>query len=295
MVSIPAKAATFEAEGNTAYYKCTVCGKIFSDTAGTKEITPASTVIAKLKKVDISSANIDNIPNGIYTGSAQIPSLTVKIGTTVLKKGTDYDLAYSNNINAGTATVTITGKGNYTGTCSRSFIISPKTVTPEITLAKTSYVYNKKAQKPAVTVTADGKILVVDTDYTVSYEGNPTAVGEYIVTVTLKGNYSGTGIASFKIIPKGTAISKATAGTKTATVKWKKQTTQTTGYQIQYSLKKNFTGAKSVTVNKAKTVSKKLTKLKSGKTYYIRIRTYKKIGQAKYYSAWSAAKKVKVK
>lgn len=80
---------------------------------------------------------------------------------------------------------------------------------------------------------------------------------------------------------------------KKMTVKWGKNA-KASGYQIQYSLKSNFSGAKSVTVAKAATVSKVIGSLTKGKTYYVRIRTYKTVGKTKYYSLWSVAKKVKI-
>ena len=100
---------------------------------------------------------------------------------------------------------------------------------------------------------------------------------------------------SFKINPKATSLSKLTAATKSLKVKWKKQSTQVTGYEIQYSTSKKFTSAKKVTVKKYKTTSTTIKKLKAKKTYYVRIRTYKTVSGKKYYSAWSKALKKKTK
>ena len=81
-------------------------------------------------------------------------------------------------------------------------------------------------------------------------------------------------------------------------MKWNKQTT-VTGYQIQYSTSSNFSNAKTVKVTKNSTTSKTLTGLKSGKKYYVKIRTYKTLkvnGKSKtVYSLWSKATSVKVK
>lgn len=74
-----------------------------------------------------------------------------------------------------------------------------------------------------------------------------------------------------------------------------KQTTQTTGYQIQYATKSNFKGGKTVLVNKNKTTSKTISKLKANKKYYVRIRTYKTIKGVKYYGNWSGRKSAKTK
>lgn len=78
------------------------------------------------------------------------------------------------------------------------------------------------------------------------------------------------------------------------TVKWDKNA-KATGYQIQYCTDKTFkTGNKSVSINSASTVSKSIRSLTKGKTYYVRIRTYKTVGSTKYFSSWSSVKKVKI-
>ena len=95
---------------------------------------------------------------------------------------------------------------------------------------------------------------------------------------------------------KTTTIQSLSGGNKAFTVKWKKQTKNVTGYQIQYSLKKGFkSGNKMVTIRKANAVSKKVSGLKAGKTYYVRVRTFYADNGTKKYSKWSAAKAVKTK
>lgn len=94
---------------------------------------------------------------------------------------------------------------------------------------------------------------------------------------------------------KGTKLSSVKSAKKKATVSWKKQTTGTTGYQIQYSLNKDFKGAKVKTVNSNKKTSLTINNLKSKKTYYVRVRTYKKKSAKNTYSSWSSAKTVKIK
>jgi hypothetical protein len=132
--------------------------------------------------------------------------------------------------------------------------------------------------------------------YTVTYKNNKK-VGEATVTVKFKGDYSGTLTTTFTINPKTTSLKKVTsAKTKTLTVKWKKQASQTTGYEIQYATDKKFTKNKTtVTVSSAKTTSKTITGLSAKKKYFVRIRTYKTVNGTKYYSAWSKAKSVKTK
>lgn len=95
--------------------------------------------------------------------------------------------------------------------------------------------------------------------------------------------------------PKGTSIKKLKAGRKKVTVTWKKQSKLTSGYQIQYGTKKNFKKAKKISVKGAKKTTRTIKKLKPGKKYYVRIRTYRIVNGKKYYSFWSKAKAVRVR
>lgn len=169
-----------------------------------------------------------------------------------------------------------------------------------VKLSTTTYTYNGKVKKPAVTAKDDKNNVIPKSAYAVKYSSGCKSVGKYTATVTFRGDYSGSFVRSFQIIPKGTKIKSLKAGKKSFTVKWTAQKTQTTGYQVQYCLKKNFKkGAKTTTVGKNKTVSKKITKRGKKKTYYVRIRTYKTVKvkgkNTKLYSGWSAVKKVKTK
>ena len=175
-------------------------------------------------------------------------------------------------------------------------VIGTKTIAKiaDVKLSGNSYVYDGKTKTPSVTVkNSKGKTLA-KTDYSIAYAKGRKNVGSYTVTITLKNNYSGTVKKTFKIVPKTTSISKLTAGKKKLTVKWKKQATQTTGYQLQYGTSSKFKGAKTATITKNKTVSKAISKLKAKKKYYVRIRTYKTVKvngkSVKLYSAWSKAK-----
>lgn len=164
----------------------------------------------------------------------------------------------------------------------------------KITMSKSTVTYTGKAQTPSVTVTDTNGQIVAATNYTVSYANNKN-VGRATVTVTGKGNYTGTISATFDIVPKGTKLSKVKALKKSMSVKWKKQTKQTNGYEVQYSMNKNFDGAKIKAVKKNKTTTFTLKKLKPKKKYYVRIRTYKTVNGVKMYSDWSGAKQVKIK
>lgn len=163
-----------------------------------------------------------------------------------------------------------------------------------VLLSTEKVTYSGKPQTPAVTVKDKQGKTVSGSDYTVQYT-NHTNVGQASVTVTFKGNYSGTVTKTFDIVPNGTKISKITAKKKGFTVKWKKQAVQTSGYEIQYSTSGKFKGAKTAGNIKAKKTSKTVSRLKPKKKYFVRIRTYKTVNGKKYYSDWSAKKSVKTK
>ena len=140
-----------------------------------------------------------------YNGSAQTPTVTVKDGSTTIASG-EYTVSYSNNTNAGTATVTIADKanGNYTVSGSATFTISPKVVSsPTIALSQTSYTYDGSAKTPTVSSVKDGSTTIASDEYTVSYSNNTNA-GTATVTIADKanGNYTVRGEANFTISPK---------------------------------------------------------------------------------------------
>ena len=256
---VAAKAATCTEGGKEAYYKCEGCGKFYEDVLGTKEIT------------DLAS----------WGNIAKIAHTTKQ---TVTK-----------------ATPTANGKiVNYCSVCKKTLSTTVIPNASSIKLKATSLTYNGKVRTPKVIVKdRTGKTLVKNTDYTVSYAKGRKYVGKYAVKITFKGKYSGTKTLYFTIKPKATSISSLKAGSKKFTVKWKKQATQTTGYQVQYSASSKFSKAKTVTVGKNTTVSKKISKLSGKKKYYVRVCTYKTVkinGKSiRIYSGWSKAKTVTTK
>ena len=256
---VAAKAATCTEGGKEAYYKCEGCGKFYEDVLGTKEIT------------DLAS----------WGNIAKIAHTTKQ---TVTK-----------------ATPTANGKiVNYCSVCKKTLSTTVIPKASSIKLKATSLTYNGKVRTPKVIVKdRTGKTLVKNTDYTVSYAKGRKYVGKYAVKITFKGKYIGTKTLYFTIKPKATSISSLKAGSKKFTVKWKKQATQTTGYQVQYSASSKFSKAKTVTVGKNTTVSKKISKLSGKKKYYVRVRTYKTVkinGKSiRIYSGWSKAKTVTTK
>lgn len=216
-------------------------------------------------------------------------------------KGTEfiYKGGHSHTLKTTTTKATTSKDGKIVKTCTVCGKTISTTVIPKassIKLEATTLTYNGKVRTPRVIVKdSKGKALVKNKDYTVSYSSGRKNVGKYAVKITFKGNYTGTKTLYFTIKPKATSISSVSAGSKKFTVKWKKQSTQVTGYQIQYSTSSKFSKAKTVTVSKNKTTSKTVSKLKAKKKYYVRVRTYKTVGKTKYYSSWSSAKSVTTK
>lgn len=169
-------------------------------------------------------------------------------------------------------------------------VISATTVNKikSIKLSKSEYTYNDKAKKPIVTVKDSKGNKISSKNYTVSYPKGRKNVGKYTVTVNFKNRYSGSKKLTFKIKPKKTSIKSLSSKGNTIKVKWKKKTTQVSGYQIQCATDDKFTeNKKTVTVKKNSATSKKIKNLELDTNYYVRVRTYKTVNGAKYYSAWS--------
>ena len=337
-------------------------------------------------KQSIHSADI-TLDNDVFVfnGSSIEPSVTVQVGDLILKENTDYTVSYNNNTTAGTAAVTITGKGKYAGTKTVGFNIDKaaqnitvkssavslavgKSATLSITGNKGTKSY-KSSNTAIATVSTTGKITAkkvgtVKITATSAATANYNAAGKTVTikvvpaatssitavnqaagikltwkkvagatgykvyrgstlikiiksgsTVTFidsKANTNGTKYV-FKIVPvastgNGTAKSIGTyrvarpaissvtnSASKKMTIKWGKNA-KATGYQIQYSISKTFTsGNKAFIVNKGSTIAKVIGSLTKGKTYFVRVRTYKTAGSKKYWSAWSTVKSVKIK
>ncbi len=331
---VAAKAATCTTAGNSAYYTCDGCDRWFADATGSVEITdktsvkipaPGHTAGTEWKSDDTNhwhecsrchdkkdeaahDYGSDNVCDtcGYYKTVPHTHNLTLVAAkaATCTESGKE---AYYKCEGCGKFYEDVLGTKEITdlaswGNIAKIAHTTKQTVTKasSIKLKATSLTYNGKVRTPKVIVKdRTGKTLVKNTDYTVSYAKDRKYVGKYAVKITFKGKYSGTKTLYFTIKPKATSISSLKAGSKKFTVKWKKQATQTTGYQVQYSASSKFSKAKTVTVGKNTTVSKKISKLSGKKKYYVRVRTYKTVkinGKSiRIYSGWSKAKTVTTK
>lgn len=239
----------------------------------------------------------------VYDGQPKKPSVRIN----GLKEGEDFWVHYFDNVSVGTARVVVGGMNDYRGvSVAKNFTIvkgqlpaSPISISSAI-VTVAPRVYTGKTLTPAApAVTLNGKALRNGVDFTFACKGGKK-IGSYTVTVTGRGAYAGSRTATFQIVPKGATIKKPAAAKKALTAKWKAPSKahqkQITGYKVEWSTDKAFKkGVKSKLVKGAKKTSLKVTKLKSKKTYYVRVCSYKKIGKAYYYSPWSKVQKAKVK
>ena len=332
---VAAKAATCTTAGNSAYYTCDGCDKWFADATGSVEITdktsvkipaPGHTAGTEWKSDDTNhwhecsrchdkkdeaahDYGSDNVCDtcGYYKTVPHTHNLTLVAAkaATCTEGGKE---AYYKCEGCGKFYEDVLGTKEITdlaswGNIAKIAHTTKQTVTKasSIKLKATSLTYNGKVRTPKVIVKdRTGKTLVKNTDYTVSYAKGRKYVGKYAVKITFKGKYSGTKTLYFTIKPKATSISSLKAGSKKFTVKWKKQATQTTGYQVQVATNKKFKkNKKTVTIKKQKTTKTTVKKLKAKKKYYVRVCTYKTVkinGKSiRIYSGWSKAKTVTTK
>ena len=275
------KAASIGVKGSK-HKECTVCKKVLE----TAEI-PA------LSRISISKASVTlSTSTYAYDGKAKKPGVTVKLNGKTLKNGTDYTVSYSNNTKVGTAKVTITGKGNYTGSISKTYSIKNNFKKATVSgISNKSYTGKNITQ--SITVKYNGKTLKNGTGYTVSYSSNKN-IGTATVKITGKGSYTGTITKTFKINPAKQEIQKLTAKSKAFFVDWA-QKGSATGYEIQYATNSKFTSAKKVTIKNNKTDKTTVSKLSGKKKYYVRVRSYTTVKGTKYYGAWSTSKSVTTK
>ena len=275
------KTASIGVKGSK-HKECTVCKKVLE----TAEI-PA------LSRISISKASVTlSTSTYAYDGKAKKPGVTVKLNGKTLKNGTDYTVSYRNNTKVGTATVKITGKGNYTGSVSKTYSIKNNFKKATVSGISTKAFTGKNITQ-SITVKYNGKTLKNGTDYTVSYSNNKK-IGTATVKIAGKGSYTGTVTKTFKINPAKQEIQKLTAKSKAFFVDWA-QKGSATGYEIQYATNSKFTSAKKVTITNNKTDTKTISKLSGKKKYYVRVRSYTTVKGTKYYGAWSASKSVTTK
>ncbi len=257
---------------------------------GRGNYTGSRTTTFRILAKNLGNATVSSIATQKYTGKSITPSVTVKIGDTVLSQYTDYTLTYNNNREPGTASITITG----TGTCSGTKTVTFKIAQPNISAATVKVAdqtYTGYEKTPAVTVKLNGVTLEEDEDYEIEYRNN-VSVGKATVVIYGAGDYDGTKKATFVIKPAKMKWTSAKANGNSAVLKWKKQS-RVDGYEV-YRSKSKSSGYKRLGTLDQDVSSCTNPRLSKG-TYYFKIRSYVEIDGKKYYGAYSAVKKVTIK
>ncbi|MBO5995143.1 MAG: fibronectin type III domain-containing protein [Firmicutes bacterium] len=284
---------TIKATNNNAYLRVEAF-----DAESTSEIYAAEVHFESTNL--LSKFNI-TVPDKAYTGKAVKPAVTMTYhGKTVDNSG--YSFTYYNNKNIGTATVVISDVDNDSSFRYAVFRVNP----PKAAISEVAPLNKGFTVKWAKVASADGYkvyrgsklIKTIKKNSTVTYKDTAAATNgtKYTYKVYSYKKVNGktyTGAVSSKTAmyltrPAISSLKKTKAGEMT--IKWKKNA-KAKGYQIQYALNKGFTSSKkTVKITKAATVSKVITSLKAGKTYYVKIRSY----NGSSWSAWSEVKNIKI-
>ena len=258
------------------------CGESYSEEIAKKshKIITVSAKEATCEKTGLTEGKMCSVCKTVTVAQQKVDKKPHKYATTTTTKAT------------------LTKSGKQTTKCSVCGYVSKSTTVyypKSIKLSTSTYTYNGKAKTPSVVVKdSKGKTLKKDTDYTVKYASGRKTPGKYTVTVTFKGKYSGTKKLTLTIEPKAPSISSLTSKTKgKAVIKWTNVTGES-GYQLYFATSKNGTYKKVKSYEVNKTAGSK-SGLKSKKTYYFKVRAYKKTSGGTVYSSWSAVKRVKIK
>ena len=246
--------------------------------------------IGELKKnftiapASINDAEIKSIADQTYEGTAITPDISAVYGEYILVKDTDYTLTYTNNINTGTATVTVSAKGNFDGEITFEFVINAADISKDVTIPSVAKVtYTGAALTPNVFPQIGSYSLVLDKDYIVSYSNN-VKIGTASITITGIGNVTGIKIVEFEIVPAANRLTSYENPKKTSLkLNWTKSS-GITGYKIYIydSSKEDYVLKK--TIKNPDTLYCTVTGLKAGNTYKFKIATFCTINGVNYIS-----------
>ena len=273
-----------------------------------------ATCTINVSGASISNAIITGIVAKTYTGQTCMQTPVIKVGDIVLRKDVDYTVTYLNNTDVGTATITITGIGSYTGTVTKTFLILPgkttrgdmfnlannvKVTWKEVPGAKYYKVYRegitdkKETRKDPVIVTAG----LIGWDKETGLTNGHAYRYKIVASITEKGDSGGDSLLSYsKVMYRlKTVVIRSVKNTAPGkvTVKYDK-TTSGDSYVLQYCEREDMVGAKTKVVLGANNTSYTIGGLKKGKTYYISIRVRKKVNGIDYYTTFGVPKKIKI-
>ena len=296
---------------SSAFSQCTNLSSIYVD-KNNKEFSSENGVLFNKTKTDLLLYPIGNtrteydIPNGIMIIRNQafqdcsnlknitIPNSVISIRKYAFNKCTVLSDLYYCDSNANWNNIDIEENNESLTKANIHYNFNPYHInkdTTNIQLSTSTYVFDNTLKKPSVTVKIGSRTLTSGTDYTVSYSNNKN-VGTSNVYVYGKGNYSGSLSAKFDIVPAKQQIQKLETKYKGFYIDWA-QKGSATGYDVEYSVNSNMSGAvsKHLTANKPDTLT--VSGLAGGKVYYVRVRSYTNVNGKVYYGAWSDVKSIK--
>lgn len=240
----------------------------------------SSSAFADTTPIEINSDNTTvelNCDTYTYSGYEKKPTPIVTYdSTTVLEANIDYTVSYTNNIDAGTGRVIVTGIGDYSGELISEFTINQKSISPTISLSYKNATYNGKELKPDVVVKYDD-LALDNTSYTVDYKNN---INPGVATVTVTGtvNYKFSKSCTFTINPaKVSGVKQTSSTSNSVTISWTKFSNATeTHVYIYDSKKKKYNYVAAVP---AKTNSYTFKNLSAGNEYSFKLRAVKRVNK----------------
>ncbi len=238
----------------------------------TDDVVISATYVSELTDIATAGVTIADIEDLTYNGKEQHPSPVVTLNSNVLEAGSNYQVTYSEGCtNVGTYTITVEGVGRYSGRLTKTFKIVPYDISGcDIKVENKPYTGDVINVTPTVKYGSITLAQGEDKDYT--FVTNPTTVkegGDYTLTVTGNGNYTGTKEVSFNVYySTPTELSCTNVTATTATVTWKD--TYAAKWIVAYSTDKTFESAAHIDVENAKTAS--LENLSADQVYYVRVK-----------------------
>lgn len=255
----------------------------------TADVVISATFVSELTDIATAGAIIADIEDLTYNGKEQHPSPVVTLNSNVLEARANYQVTYSEGCtNVGTYTITVEGVGRYSGTLTKTFKIVPYDISGcDIKVENKPYTGDVINVTPTVKYGSITLAQGEDKDYT--FVTNPTTVkegGDYTLTVTGKGNYTGTKEASFNVYyPVPTNISCTNIAATTATVTWDKSVI-VKKWIVEYSTDKTFESVERIDVNESTAT---LASLSADQVYYVRVKAVYGTNQE---SDWSLVRSV---
>lgn len=285
----------------TWYVKATV--------AKTADYTGLTAIASfKIKAKDMSDVSVKGF-TGYYDGKSHSIKVTAPSGTKVTystSKSGSYSSKNPSYKKAGTYKIyykiTRTGYNTVSGSAAIKIKLKQPNVAASNTASGVKIKWSKISGATGYRIykkTSEGwkRIKTITSGSTVTWTHKDVKNGSrYVYTVyayndNVRSTYM-SGKTTYRLT-RPTISSLKNSGSKKMTVKWNRNT-KATGYQIQYSTNSSFSSYKTTSVGKNSTLSKTISSLTKGKRYYVRVRAYKTVSDKKYYSAWSAAKNVKI-